>query len=628
MLPDIVPDSFRELLQLASDQVKARMPANFTEELESQPLSPEIREIPEEEKPIARVQGVVRGWLLRKKIEKINIKQQIAFNHGIWELMKRESNFVWAMKQAIKDFDTILGESRAGKRIRMLKAKVGQSNESNWQVKLAEAEVKGMIAGFKAIIEVHNMIFDDITAIWNQKWPAVESVGESLLSRFRLFMVYNMYVDMYARVHRLVSAKDANPELKLWMKKETGRAHHSRTLEQLLLFPFQHLSVYNQTLQSLVKCCLEFHRGKEETNCFIKAYGLITRLGVCIDQVERQREEQAVALIEQVIEGLEEGEKIATGYRRLIRQGPVTMSSSAYVFLFNDIAIVTKKTKQETFKFLFDIDLSWNCSIEDNSRFGFILHYEDCDYELITKTADEKVGWFIDFQSVIDHWKNGTFNVSLQRLLERESKISDSTIPMVFKKLSNYILESRLVSPEVVCFVGDKYSVNKLKIQLDQSLDVDLSQFDPVTVISALRYFLLDLPLPLIDREWVRPILAEMKIGKPIINLLVELLLSIPQLHQNLLVEVLIFLLKTEVDHTILAITWSHAIVRSINETVTFALNLPETELLLNLLTNFDAVMDAVIHGGEKKAKKKKRKSKQLGGTMMTPTDPASPKKT
>jgi len=225
----------------------------------------------------------------------------------------------------------------------------------------------------------------------------------------------------------------------------------------------------------------------------------------------------------------------------------------------------------------------------------------------MAKSAEEKVAWFVDFQSVIDHWYRGIFGVPLLLLLERQKKDHpEAQVPLIVTQLCEALQDAPV---ESLCLTSDPYSINKLKNAIN-SQEVDLSQYSPVIVASALRHFFLDMPQPLIDRDWVRPILHDIKQGRVVpVATLKELYNNLPQAHRSLLQYILEFSLKTKISPNIFAITWGHCILRSVNEAVNNALNIQETEMVETMLVNFDELFLDRASPSKKAKKGKRRKS-------------------
>src|SRR3990167_10043530 len=267
-LPETVPDTFYEVYNKTKSDILKRLPEGW---FEKHGRKRQAGEIPEEEKPIAKFQALWRGYRLRKKLKGLNIKYQTAYNIATWDYIKRESNFVHAMKRAIRDFETSLGDNKAGKRIRTLRA-LNQTNSLNTLAKNAEAEVKSMVYGFKMIIETHQMLYEELLENWDSKWPAVSKVGNIIVAKLPMFIVYNTYIDMYCRVDSLIHAKDANPELIRWMNALAGSSHCSRTLDELLKLPLIHLMGCKVPIQKFLNCVLTFKIDMEDTNNVVKAY--------------------------------------------------------------------------------------------------------------------------------------------------------------------------------------------------------------------------------------------------------------------------------------------------------------------------------------------------------------------
>mmetsp|Transcript_135210 Transcript_135210/g.201073 ORF Transcript_135210/g.201073 Transcript_135210/m.201073 type:complete len:1004 (-) Transcript_135210:37-3048(-) len=596
-LPETTPDAFFEVLLKAEEDMNKRLPENFTAQ-----FSPKVfckqkaSDIPDSELPISRFQAIWRGRRLRRKLEGIKFAYQTQYNQACWDYMRRENNFVHAMKRAIKDFETSLGDNYEGKRIRKLQALHATANIS-WQSKNAEAEVHSIVSGFKAIIEIHQMLYEEILTTWETSWPCVKGMGAVFVAKFPLFIVYNMYVEMYCRVDGLMHADDANPELEKWMKATAGSSQYRRTLGEVLRLPFEHLTGCSVPIQRFLNCVLTFKEDINDTNNIVKAFALLQRLRTSICAVDRRISFQRANVLEASILGLRDDQKFASLSRRLLKHGPISINKQwMYVFLFEDICVVCHQNK-ESFTFEHTIKMK-GTTVTDTSRLGFLLHSTLNDYNMLNKRAEDKVSFYVAFQQVSEHWNSDRFGVPLNYLLDREKhakniKKSDESIPAVVEMLATYLrgVSKETNSSDFFCLGCDMYSVTALRNRLNSvaSLEeVDLAKYPLPVVVEVLRLFLMELPTPLLDRAKCSDIFEDRSETKINLAELYRVIQSLSEREVKLLFYFCELLADTYLHPSILAQTWGNTLYRSYIPTVSESLSITGvTTFMHSLLMNY-----------------------------------------
>lgn len=444
------------------------------------------------------------------------------------------------------------------------------------------------------------MVYEKLNTLWECHWPRLSGVGGLLLQYLPLFIVYQMYLQMFCRVETLTGRKDANGELKKWLDFETGSGKFKRSLRSLLRLPFQHLSGCKVPMQVLVNCVIT--RGaevcsEEEQGEIFKAFAMITRLAAVADTIDLRINYQMAVVLEDTLLGWDKKKlHLASTERRFIRKGPISCNANAsYVFLFDDICLVGKESK-DAYIYDFKIDMR-QCTIEDTSRTGFLLRCGSGDEEQVyrfnCKDMNRKVANFVDFQKVIDHWKEDSFGIPLEKLLAREK----TDIPRLVEKLCSHLLaEAEKVGTQffVLC-ADDEYSVNAFKNQLNSTHinDINLYKYSPQVIVDVLKQFLLELPQPLLNEESCAGIFDDKEQSKVNLVGFWEILQSLPDSHVDLLRFLADFLSRTQWPAERLAQTWGHVIYRSLNQTVSQALKLNGvTNVVRELVMHFEALCD------------------------------------
>jgi len=584
-LPGSVPDSFIRVLDLAKKNILSRLPPGW---LELHGPKASRGEIPEEEKPIAKFQALVKGYLLRKKLRGLNIPYQTAYNRAAWDYIKRESNFVHAMKRAIRDFETSLGDNKAGKRIKSLKA-LSSNASKNTQAKNAEAEVKNMINSFKEVIGVHEKLFEELMKIWDNSWPGVKKFGLALVTQLPLFETYNAYIDVYCRVDGLINAKDPNPELRKWLQKETGSAGYSRTLDDMLKLPFNHVLGCGAPIQQFLNAVLIYHIDPEDTNSIVKAFALLSRLQTVLRDLDKRLNYQRIAVIESSILGLDSNLELASLDRQLIRKGPISIDRQHYyMLLFDDVCIITTQTK-DTYIYNYYFQMK-NVKILDPDSTGFVLVVSQPEgtkeLHVSAKKQEERMALYIAFKQVISRCNTDRFGVPLHVLEAREK--TPEGIPAVVKFLCEYLVEAAAQEgQQIFCLGSDPYRVASLKIILNTTPNlssVDLTKQEPSVVVDVLKMFLLELPTPLLVKADCQCVFIDDAGTDLDLNTFREVIQRLPEPSLKLLTCIAELLASTGLHPSILAQTWGHTIYRGVQENVTSALYLVDVTTIIRAL--------------------------------------------
>ena len=629
-LSENIPDSFFEVLKQSEIDIDARLPPQFManygpRQIQKQTIS---KEIPNEHKPICRLQAIWRGKRLRRKLEGIDFGYQTQYNQACWDYMRRENNFVHAMKRAIKEFETLLGDNNAGKKIRKIKSlhtnTSNTNNANSWQSKNAEVEVKQIVSGFKAIIEIHQMLYEEIQKTWDKTWPVVKEMGKVLIEKIPLFIVYNMYVEMFYRIDGIIHSNESNPELKKWMNITAGSSQYKRTLREVLKLPFDHLTGCTIPIQRFLNCVLTYKKDITDKNHIVKAFALLQRLKSSIEGLQCRLNLQRALILESSMIGLKPDQKFANLQRNLIIHGTISINKVwSYIFLFDDICVVCQQHK-DSFTFEHIIKMK-GTSVKDTSRLGFLLHSTLNDYHMLNKKPEEKVRFFIAFEQVASKLKSDRFGVSLSELISRESKkinqkqienesaaqeneLSQSSldekkekeiesyrnhIPLVVLTLSDYLrkISDEKSSSDFFCLGSDTYSVTSLKNRLnsvENLSDCDLNKFPLHVIVEVLRVFLLELPSPLLDKSELKHIFKDRTENELYLYKLYEYIQKLDFSQISLLYFICDLLSDTCLHPSILAQTWGHTLYRTFSLSVTEALDVTGvTTITRNLLLHY-----------------------------------------
>lgn len=593
-MPDTIPETFTNVLEKAREDINARLPPDWMKTHGPRLQGYEKESVAEEEKPIARLQAIWRGIQLRRKLKGVHLAYQREYNRACWDYLRRENNFVHAMKRAIRDFQTTLGDNKAGKRIRSLKA-LKDSNTSNWQLRNAEVEVKSIVSGFKAVIETHQMLYEGLLARWEEQWPMLHDIGELLVTKLPLFIVYNMYMEMFCRVDNLIHGEEANAELGKWMKIVAGSSQYQRTLGEVLRMPFQHIVGCTVPIQKFLNCVLTYQHDPVDTNNIVKAFAILSRLSIAVSALDLRIDYQRTLAAEQITVGLSDQQTFASLNRRLVRRGQISINKQwQYVFLFDDICVVCQQNK-ETYQYLETIRMK-GTTVTDTSRLGFLLKTPLNAYNMLSKKPEEKVGFFVAFQQVADRWQSDRFGVPLHDLLEREGR--PDGIPEVVEVLSNHLtgVERKEGNANFYCLGGEPYTVTALRNTLNSASaleSVDLSKSTPPVVVDTLKQFFLELPAPLLERSKCRDLFTNRDETEIDLHRFREFIQALPTSSVRLLCHISELLANTLIHPSVLAQTWGHTIFRDTSQSVTEALQLTQvTTVIRELLLHYDALCD------------------------------------
>ena len=516
---------------------------------------PEIK-IPKSEEPIVKFQALWRGYALRKRMKNVNRSYQTKYNGAIWDIMKREINFLWTMNKNIRDVEN-----------RLLKPnKFSTIQFSN--AKLAKSQVHNIISNIKAIVEVHDMILEELTDIYTEQWPKVHSIGNFLLAKTKLFTVYRTYVDMHCHFQRIIATSDDSSDLNLILESKSS-SYGSRSLKDVIVLAFKHISAWKIPLQSLVDVSLTFKENIEDTHNIMQTYALMTRIGRFFHLLHDWKQRELVKHIEKKIEDLQINLSDNI-HRRFLYEGPVTISSQyRYIFLFNDLFLsckLQKRKSQISYKCK-NVEFLFDCSISPYKN-GLNFNNRSKVYSIIPKSNE--TNWIELFDNSCKKWISAIFCVPLKCLLQKEEISEDSGVPLIVSSTIEALLDSD-INETVLCASNDTFSVSVLRNSLEELNDIKSviwKHYTNDTIVGILKLFCDELPEPLLDWNYCSQFPLFTSDGIADKEGFTEMILSLSPPNRNCLYAVLSFLHKSNVDPILLALNWGQHLLRFSYETL------------------------------------------------------------
>ena len=535
----------------------------------------------------------------------MNRAYQIVYNTSIWDLMKREINFLWTMNKNIGDVES-----------RLLKPnKFSKIQFSN--TKLAKSQVHNIISNIKAIVEVHGMILEDLTDIYTEQWPLIHDIGKILLIKTKLFVVYRTYVDMHCHFQRIIATskdEDLLDDLDLILES-TSSSYGSRSLKDVITLAFKHISAWKIPLQKLVDVSLTYNVNVIDTHNIMQTYAVMKRIGRFFHLLQDWKQRELVKHIEEKIITDQPLNLSNNIHRRFINEGSVTFNSQTrYIFLFNDFLIICKQPQkklkgQYRFKFMIDlIGCSFNFSQKKGEKKEVILSTSNKSFTLHSKSTTQVVqhpiDWSVLFEDIYDRWKNAVFRVPIIWLLKRENQSEDSGVPRIVSDIIKTLNESNELNETMLCSSDDTYSVSVVRNSIEESNGnyINWQDYACETLVGILKLFFDELPEPLLEWNYCTqfPLFTpDKKADKEGIT---EMILCLSPPNRNCLFTIISFLHKSKLDPVLLSLNWGHYLLRLSNESsldtatdIQYGVDVIK-ELITNCNDFFNASQDAIMN--------------------------------
>lgn len=610
-MPPEAPELFKQIFEEAKESLNKAIQKNSFSNIKgiqvmdfSEIITPleefPVLKIPKKEEPIAKFQALWRGYAVRKRMNNVNRIYQTHYNFAIWDLMKREINFLWTMNKNIRDVES-----------RLLKPnKFSTIQFSN--AKLAKSQVHNIISNIKAIVEVHDIILEELSDLYTEQWPVVRDVGKFLLAKSKLFIVYRTYVEMHCYFQRVIATCDDFSDLNLILDSKSS-AYGSRSLTDVIVLAFKHISAWKIPLQNLVDISLIHKINLDDTYNIMQTYAIMTRIGRFFHLLHDWKQRELVKYIEQKIDDLPM-DLSNNIHRRFLLDGSVTFSSqSRYIFLFNDLFVVCrlqKKKNQIQYKFKCFENLI-GCSVSPKKT-GFTItdsNSDKSDYNTIIPKSNESKQWIENFEIACNRWKSAIFCIPLKYLLLKDNLSEDSDVPFIVLNIIQCLFDSK-INESILYASNDTYSVSVLRNSLEETNDIksiNWKHYANETVVGVLKLFCDELPEPLLEWNFCSQFTLFTSEKDPDEEGFSEMISSLSPPNRNCLKTIISFLHNSKVDPVLLALNWTQHLLRFSCETLDTATDIQWginviTELIKNCSQHFR--MDPQSPGSKHKTRK------------------------
>jgi hypothetical protein len=186
--------------------------------------------------------------------------------------------------------------------------------------------------------------------------------------KWQKFELYGQYINNMANAHRTLHfVRSANKNVRtvllvLQQRSECG----GKPLDELLSFPLTVIAERRRTLLQLLSTVVASRLSEENVPQLVESIALLDRMTSVAAQISDQEERHKLEMIERMIKGAKEANVIVRPNRKFVHRGVLTIASEKrYLFLFNDMVIVTKSLGKKGFDY----------------EFKYVLEIEDCEVE-------------------------------------------------------------------------------------------------------------------------------------------------------------------------------------------------------------------------------------------------------
>eukprot|EP01112_Ceratiomyxa_fruticulosa_P013411 TRINITY_DN3773_c0_g2_i1.p1 TRINITY_DN3773_c0_g2~~TRINITY_DN3773_c0_g2_i1.p1 ORF type:complete len:751 (-),score=149.20 TRINITY_DN3773_c0_g2_i1:995-3247(-) len=194
---------------------------------------------------IVKVQSIVRGHLGRKRfaqLQKYFVNPYKERNHILSDLIKNENQYLDKLNLMIKSYLTPL-------RAQLQK---GSSLLSSAPI-LSTEDLRCIFSNIEIIRGVHEGLLRDMQNLASD-WPAIESIGESILRKAPDLKVYGEYVtNIKAALDTFNRVYETNPRFVQFLDERQVENHMDPGLMALMSVPLNQISQYSFQLSRLVK---------------------------------------------------------------------------------------------------------------------------------------------------------------------------------------------------------------------------------------------------------------------------------------------------------------------------------------------------------------------------------------
>lgn len=219
---------------------------------------------------------------------------------------------------------------------------------------LSPEKIRNLFSIVEVIYNYHHLLFEGLESRI-KRWLADQMkhalcIGDIFIRMADNLKCYTSYVNNYnTSMATLKENMKENPPFAQFMKRvQSDPDLHFEDLESFLIAPIQQLPRYIMLLTDLLRNTLSSH---EDFANLTQAVERIKALTVYVNEQKRITEDLATLQAKQAIIKGKSVPNLAVQHRKFIREGLLQFGENnsiktkeGYVFLFNDIIVVTEKT--------------------------------------------------------------------------------------------------------------------------------------------------------------------------------------------------------------------------------------------------------------------------------------------
>lgn len=263
---------------------------------------------------------------------------------------------------------------------------------------LSEEEIKKIFPHIEVILSFNKKLLQEL----EDRLRKNALLGDVFLKMKDFFKVYIEYGDLYSSAVETIAKCKKNSDFQAFLKR--AHDHPSSgglSLIDFLIQPIQRIPRYQLLLQNLLK-----YTDRRDPDYDNIAFALQKVIEIANRINDRQKDHdifQAVIDIHHKL--LPKLPDLVEPHRRFIKEGPIIFAKSRtarhkkrYVFLFNDLMLVTKYLKMENKYWLrYHITLA-NTKVKDlnsigDDHHGFVLHTPSTSLLIFLSNKQEKDAW-------------------------------------------------------------------------------------------------------------------------------------------------------------------------------------------------------------------------------------------
>jgi hypothetical protein len=328
-----------------------------------------------------------------------NAATQFMRKKALDEVLKSESEYVIYLILVNQNYLQPLKQAAATKRI-----------------PITEKDVAALFSCFESVCKFHQSFLKALEI----NFAKHATPGEVFKKMAPMMKVYTGYIADQVRSTETLRKFRRNTKISNFLDECKEKSGQAKDLEDLLDLPYQRLDVYENLLQSLISLTPKDH---PDYKTLEEAQNVIHSVNQEIQEKNREREDRGKILeISNKITGMPPRVALVAPHRVFFKEGPLEMkqsdwkkqrASSFFVFLFNDMVLVTKKPSKLSTSRRFAVEAIINLhethldhGEEDRVAFSLYVSKKDISYTFYAEDHNKKKEWFETIERCLHGLKN------------------------------------------------------------------------------------------------------------------------------------------------------------------------------------------------------------------------------